>query len=91
MDREHFDFMEMEDHLKDYKVFIHGLRQEQASMYAYLTVINYAALKRAVDESTFTDEQWEQAVEYWEEMSYLSPIVGLLAKWVKEMKQHGGN
>jgi len=74
---------EIEDYLDTYNVFLNGIRNTPAEMYSYNTVIDFDALKKAFDESTFTKEQWEEGIKDWHAHAYLSPIAELLAKTVE--------
>lgn len=79
---------EIEDYLDENLVFQNGFRDEPtcASLGAYGTVISFNNLKDAIEKATFSDEEWKDAIEYWDYNSYLSPTFKLLATWVKRIK-----
>lgn len=73
---------EIEDILHAKYVFVNGLDDRHASMMAYMTCIDYNALKECLNEifQDYSLETWQKCCEYWEYMGYLSPIPVLLAR-----------
>jgi len=83
----------IEDYLTEKMVFLNGFRDEDtsASLGAYGTVISPKNLITAFDESTFTKEEWEQAIDYWHGQAYLAPTFELLSLWVSHLLKHKYN
>ena len=56
---------EIEDYLQDKNVFESGINGRPCHSDSYMTVVNFANLDKAFNESSFTNQQWEDAVEEW--------------------------
>lgn len=78
---------DIEQELDDRNCFVNGLTDKPASLGAYLTVLDYKALKKAIVEirDKFTTDQWLEAVDYWNSQSYLAPTFKLLSNEVKRL------
>lgn len=79
----------IEDYLQSKNVFLNGLNDKPAHMDSYMTVIDYENLKKALEESKFTKEQWESCIPEWEHYGYLSPMSALLGKIIKRYLETG--
>ena len=78
---------DMEKYLTDNMVFLNGFREtpESASIDAYGTVVSFENLKKAIENSPYTTEDWEKCITYWRGNSYLSPIFTLTAIWTERI------
>jgi len=77
------ELMQLEDDLQERMVFQNGLNGNRASLGAYMTVIDYDCLYKAIEELPYTKEQWLEYAEYNDGFSYLGPTFRLLATIIK--------
>jgi hypothetical protein len=77
------ELMQIEDDLQERMVFQNGLNGRSASLGAYMTVIDYENLYKAIEELSYSKEDWLQYAEYNEGFAYLGPTFKLLALIIK--------
>ena len=71
--------LEIEDSLQEHDVFVSGIDGRPTHSDSYMTVLDYGALRTYLKQNKFSRKDWEEAIIYWKQMSYLSPVLGLLS------------
>jgi hypothetical protein len=76
---------EIEDRLDDFEVFQNGINGGQASLGAYMTVIDFNNLNTAWDVliKEFSIKDLNKCIGHWKYQSYLSPTFNILAGYFK--------
>jgi len=68
---------EVEDYLQEQGVFVSGLNGRESHMDSYMTVMDFPAFDKAMENPPFTRDQLLKAAEEMEGFAYLSPMAGL--------------
>jgi len=80
---------EILDYFDSCKCFVNGLNGRPSHMEAYMTVLDFNALEKALKESPFSLENLQETANFLHEDAYLSPINELTALQIdKFINQH---
>lgn len=74
---------EVEDYLQEQRVFVSGINGRITHMDSYMTVMDFPAFNKAMENPPFTRDQLLNAANGMEGFAYLSPMAGLTSLMIQ--------